>query len=278
LIANNETIGAWALGGGIFENNYYGSATIDNSTIVGNSVSGVVANYNQSGGGVSSFVPLTINNSPITDIMVDDSGGGVDSYRDLTVNNSIIAGNLSLRAGMADFDVGTSITSPNGHNIFGSDVLGNVAGDVENVAASAIFAAIDPATGGGLVNAAGVVPLRANVANPALGAADRFAIGSTDQIGTPRPSPSGTNPDIGAAESGFAHSKVASANNDTLTGTAAANTLGGLAGHNFLKGLGGADTLNGGEGGDFLEGGPATTGSTAASASTSPTMAISARL
>ena len=114
---------------------------------------------------------------------------------------------------------------------------------------------MDPDTGGGLINAAGIVLLRASVANPALGGADRFTIGSTDQIGTPRPSPAGTNPDTGSVESRFAHSTVSSANNDTLTGTAAANTLNGLAGNDFLKGLGGADTLSGGDGGDLLEGG-----------------------
>ncbi len=152
-------------------------------------------------------------------------------------------------------DIAGTITLSNGHNIFGSDVLGNVAGDRENIAASAVFA--NHRSGhrrrAGQRRRHRAPP--ANATNPALGAADRFAIGSTDQIGTARPTPSGTNPDAGAAESGFAHSTVSSANNDTLTGTAAANTLNGLAGHDFLKGLGGADTLNGGDGGDFLEGG-----------------------
>ena len=231
-IANNSTGYYYGItGGGIAVS--YGNLILRNSTITGNSANGS-AYYESDGGGIA----LSPNGQTSLDIA-----------------NTIVAGNIVRGAGGANPDISASITLSNGHNMFGSDVLGNVAGDVENVAASAIFAAVDPTTGGGLVNAAGIAPLRANVANPALGGADRFAISSTDQIGTARPTPAGTNPDIGAAESGFAHSKVASANNDTLTGTAAANTLNGLAGHDFLKGRGGADTLNGGDGGDFLEGG-----------------------
>ena len=94
--------------------------------------------------------------------------------------------------------------------------------------------------------------LRANVANPALGGADRLLFMSTDQLGAARPQPGDSNADAGAAESAFAHSTVSSANNDTLTGTGAANVINGLAGHDFIKGLAGADTLSGGEGGDFL--------------------------
>ncbi len=232
--------------------------TVSDSTIAGNSghfYAGGIA-----GGIFAAAEELIVRNSTVTGNFAytnGDTGGGgiwVSTTTKLDIANSIVAGNTSYYADQGP-DIYGAITSSNGHNIFGSDVLGNIAGDVENVAASAIFAAIDPATGGGLVNAAGIVPLRANVTNPALGGADRFAIGATDQIGTPRPSPTGTNPDIGAAESGFHHSTVPSANNDTLTGTAAANTLNGLAGHDFLKGLAGNDTLNGGDGGDFLEGG-----------------------
>ncbi len=131
------------------------------------------------------------------------NGGGI-AAAEIDIANSIIVANTVYGRVTSGPDIYGTITRSNGHNIFGSDVLGNVAGDVENVAASTVFATIDPDTGGGLRNAAGIVALRANVTNPALGAADRFAIGSTDQIGTPRPTPSGTNPDAGAAESGFA--------------------------------------------------------------------------
>ena len=211
-----------------------GDVVIRNSTITGNRAAGG-SEYGASGGGISV--------------------GGYYGQGTLDIANSIVVGNSVGGGGASDPDIVGTVTLSNGHNVFGSDVLGNVAGDRENVAAGAVFAAVDPDTGGGLINAAGIVLLRASVANPALGGADRFAIGSTDQIGTPRPSPAGTNPDTGSVESRFAHSTVSSANNDTLTGTAAANTLNGLAGNDFLKGLGGADTLSGGDGGDLLEGG-----------------------
>ena len=245
-------------GGGI--KFFGGTLTVSDSTIAGNTAD---SDYGGRGGGIDADSGvIVLRNTTVTNNQAGfvgaSSGGGLACLSPsvtLDVANSVIAGNKAQGTSVEGQDLQGALSISNGHNIFGSDVAGNVAGDRENIAASAIFAAIDPATGGGLVNAAGIAPLRANVANPALGGADRFAISSTDQIGTARPTPAGTNPDIGAAESGFAHSKVSSANNDTLTGTAAANTLTGLAGHDFLKGLGGNDTLNGGDGGDFLEGG-----------------------
>ena len=252
-INNNDTHYS---GGGIF----FSGTTLQiiDSTIAGNSAH---TNYGGSGGGITvSNANLVLRNTTITNNTAGgyDSGGGGGIYlggtATLDIANSIVAGNRAPDPQLAD-DISGTVTISNGHNIFGTDILGNVAGDVENVAGSELFATVNPYTGGGQVTAAGIVALKAAVTNPALGAADRFAIGSIDQIGTPRPSPTGTNPDAGAAESPFAHSTVSSANNDTLTGTAAANTLNGLAGHDFLKGLGGADTLNGGDGGDFLEGG-----------------------
>jgi Ca2+-binding RTX toxin-like protein len=250
LISNNFASGEYGYGGGIG----FGGKTlsITDTTICNN------ATEEREGGGIRiSSGSVHLVNSTITGNEAGSveaaSGGGIflDDSAEVSILNCIITGN----AGNDSRDIAGTIILSNGHNIFGSDVVGNVAADRENVAASAVFAAIDLATGGGLVNADGIVPLKASVTNPALGGADRFAIGSIDQIGTPRPSPTGTNPDAGAAESGFAHSTVSSANNDTLTGTATANTLNGLAGHDFLKGLGGNDTLNGGDGGDFLEGG-----------------------
>ena len=88
-----------------------------------------------------------------------------------------------------------------------------------------------------------------------MGGADRFAIGATDQLGHARPSPAGTNADIGAVESSFAHSTQPSDNNDTLTGTSGVDDLNGQAGQDLILGLGGKDTLDGALGSDFLEGG-----------------------
>jgi hypothetical protein len=261
-ISTSTIIGNTSLAGGGGLCFYGGRLEISDTTIADNR--SLPYNYVYDGGGLSAFSgSVSIRNSTITgnvaygDTEYTASGGGiiVGSSVSLELANSVIVGHSVVNGSSNVSDIFGTITHSNGHNVFGSDVLGNAIGDRENVAASTVFAAIDPATGGGLLNAAGIVPLRAGVTNPALGGADRFAIGAFDQLGVKRPAPTGTNPDIGAAESGFAHSKVASANNDTLTGTAAANTLNGLAGHDFLKGLGGNDTLNGGDGNDFLEGG-----------------------
>ena len=210
-----------------------GSLILRNSTITGNE-----ARYDGGGG----------------DIV---SGGGISLYGSaiLEIANSIVAGNSVTGGAAQSPDIDGTIGITNGHNIFGTDVIGNVAGDVENVAAATIFASVDPATGGGAINADGVALLRADVTNPALGGADRFAIGATDQLGHARPSPAGTNADIGAVESSFAHSTQPSDNNDTLTGTGGVDDLNGLAGNDLILGLGGKDTLDGALGSDFLEGG-----------------------
>jgi Ca2+-binding RTX toxin-like protein len=147
----------------------------------------------------------------------------------------------------------------NGHNIFGSDVAGNVAGDIENAAASSLFVSLDALGGGALALNGGPSPtvaLRNALDNPALSGAEPVAAGDVDQRGLARPQPGTGNPDVGAFElAQTAVSRTASPNNDVLTGTAAANTLSGLAGADLLLGQGGNDTLNGGEGGDVLRGG-----------------------
>jgi Ca2+-binding RTX toxin-like protein len=166
--------------------------------------------------------------------------------------NTIVAGNIAD----GDPDITGTIAFSNGRNIFGSDISGNVVGDRENVAASAVFRDIDPATGGGLVNEFGVVPLLDSKANPALSGGDPLAAGATDQRGTARPLPLGSLPDLGAVEQGQALSTTASANNDVLTGTSSANTIQALGGADYLKGLAGNDALYGGDGSDLLDGGP----------------------
>ena len=154
-------------------------------------------------------------------------------------------------------DIYGSITASNGHNVFGTDVAGSIAGDRENVAPSALFAAIDPDTGGGKLSANGVVPLKLSLANPALSGGDPLAAGATGQLAVnPRPLPAGSLPDIGAVEADQPLSTGATVNNDVITGSAAANTLAGLAGNDLIKCLGGNDTVNAGPGSDLLDGGP----------------------
>ena len=111
-------------------------------------------------------------------------------------------------------DLFGALNVTNGHNIFGSDVLGNNPADRENIAASAIFASIDPGTGGGLISGR-VVPLLNSTSNPALSGADPLAASATGQNGTSaRPQPAGSLPDIGSIEITHALSTTASARND----------------------------------------------------------------
>ncbi len=118
------------------------------------------------------------------------------------------------------------IAFSNGHNVFGSDVAGAVAGDRENRPAAAIFATIDPATGGGLLNPNGVVSLRNDVANPALTGADPLAASRVGQLGTSaRPQPAGSLPDIGSIEINQPLSTGAPPTTTCCTGTAGGNTL-----------------------------------------------------
>ena len=120
-----------------------------------------------------------------------------------------------------------------------------------------MFAAIDPATGGGKLSPTGIVPLKNAVTNPALSAADPITASTFGQLGTTtRPLPAGSLPDIGSVEINQPLSTSPTANNDVLTGSNAANNLSGLAGNDYLKGLGGNDTLNGSDGSDVLDGGP----------------------
>ena len=155
-------------------------------------------------------------------------GGGIVASS-LDIANSIVAGNVLVGTGaIGDPDISGTITFSNGHNIFGSDVAGNVAGDRENMAPGAVFAALDPDTGGGLLNPNGVVSLLNSITNPALSGADPLAASATGQLGTsPRPLPAGSLPDIGSIEINQPLSTTTSANNDVITGNGAANTLNG---------------------------------------------------
>lgn len=218
--------------------------TLTNSTISGNSAK------DNSGGINGEYV--TLIHSTITGNSARYAGGGVYSSIAST-NNSIVAGN-SAAGSHPDLDSATVIS--NGHNIFGSDVTSAIIGDLQGISPSLLFAAIDPATGGGQVDAAGAIPLRNSVTDPALSGGDPLALLPTDQLGHIRPEPAGSLPDIGAAERNQTLSTRASPNNDVLTGTDAANTILGHAGADLIRGLGGNDTLRGEDGSDVLDGGP----------------------
>ena len=146
-----------------------------------------------------------------------------------------------------------TITS-NGHNVFGSDVVGNVAGDLENAIASSFRqhrsqhgAAWSTPTASSRCATASPTPPSA-AGSPSM----RWAPTSWAM---PARSPPASSPDIGAAELNQTLSTHASANNDVLTGTSAANTISGGLGNDRIVGLAGNDTLNGNDGSDTFDGG-----------------------
>ena len=120
--------------------------------------------------------------------------------------------------------VGT-ITLSNGHNVFGSDVAGNIPGDRENIAPGAIFAAVDPDTGGGKLGPDGTVALQEQRRQPGAQRRRPVAANVFDQRGAARPQPAGSLPDLGAVELNQPLSTGATANNDVRSGTNAANNL-----------------------------------------------------
>jgi hypothetical protein len=244
-------------GGGIHA---FGKLSINNSTIA-NNYAGYY--FGGSGGGIRIRGDSTvINNSTITGNTAGGSpyGGGVGGgispgSGTLEITNSIVAGNSVSGVGANSPEIYGTITRSNGHNIFGSDVAGNVAGDLENVAASRLFA-------GGLADNGGPTPtiaLRDAADNPALAGANPADSPATDQRGVARPQPAGTNPDIGAFElnqSIGGGPTVILGNNrgEVLLGTAGPDLMRGFGGNDTLRGFGGADQLFGGAGNDVLYG------------------------
>lgn len=237
------------------------ASTIDlvNATIADNTALSRLENGRGgaiSGGGTLSLASSTVAGNYATNSLGIPGyfgTGGIDFSGPIRVANSLVLGNYAegIQTDRRATDVQGTIAASNGHNIFGSDVAGSVAGDRENVTGFEIV--------GGLAFNGGPTPtegLIASAANPALGGAEPVLAGGLDQRGFPRPQPDGTNPDIGAFERNQAEiSRTPSAGNDVLTGSAAVNTLSGQAGADLLQGRGGNDRLNGGDDGDTLLGG-----------------------
>jgi hypothetical protein len=242
-VSGNSMAGDRAYGGGI-DGTY---VRLTDSTVSGNDTTG----YYSRGGGIRAIRVVTLTDSTISGNSTvgdySDGGGIFGGY--VALSNSIVAGNnSSMRE-----DVAGSITSSNGHNIFGSDVDGNAPGDLENVPTSLLFS-------GGLSDHGGptqTIALLDSPANPALAGADPADATATDQRGVARPQPAGTAPDIGAFEldqSTGGGEILGTARADTLRGTAAADVIRGRAGDDLLKGLGGDDWLFGDRGDDRLQG------------------------
>jgi RTX calcium-binding nonapeptide repeat (4 copies) len=259
-VSGNTAAGTQAFGGGIAT----GDIAIINSTIANNVANGDVAHGGDLepagyGGGVFAFGKVSILDSTLTGNRAT-SGGGAVSAQSVTTSNAIIVGNASP----LQPDIQGEVTESNGHNLFGSDVNGNVPGDLESVAPKSVFAGTAPISGttvsGGVLSDHGgpteTVELLDASTNPALGRGEGLASITTDQRGEPRPS-AGGHPDIGAFELEQSHATVVGTPGvKLLQGTSDSEALLGLAHAKVLHGGGGDDLLDGGKGADRLRGGP----------------------
>ena len=138
----------------------------------------------------------------------------------------------------------------------------------EGFSPSAVFGALDPATGGGVLSDNGgavqTVALRLDAANPALDAGDDSNAPALDARGQARVDLPGVAnngifvSDLGAFEVqalAGTPTLLGTPEADTLRGTDAAEIIEALAGDDRVFGNGGDDTIRGGAGNDLLLGG-----------------------
>jgi hypothetical protein len=192
LTLNNVTVrgNSASTGGGIFN---YGTVTINNSTISGNSTDGA-------GGGISNSGTVTLTNSTVAGNSADSIPGGGGIWNDgvVTLNNSTVSGNSANFGDIVNRDggfesptgmlftgntiiytVSGGIVYSNGHNLIGGD-----GGDIHFVA-SDIFT--DNLLLGPLQNNGGPTQTMALLAgSPALNAGDPAQLGVPDQRGVVR--------------------------------------------------------------------------------------------
>ena len=201
---------------------------------------------------------VSLTDSTLTGNYAALLGGGV-SAQSIKVANSIVVGNAAKLLGP---DINGRVTESNGHNLFGSDVDGNVPGDLESVAPETVFARTAPIPGttvsSGVLGPNGgfteTVALLDASTNPALGRGEGIADITIDQRGEPRPSTG--NPDIGAFELEQSHATaVGTAGVKLLQGSSDSEALLGLSHDERLHGRGGNDLLDGGAGHDRLHAG-----------------------
>ena len=175
-------------GGGL--SNYYGEMTLTNTTVSGNSA------VEEDGGGLYSEGTTTLTNVTLSGNGAQTWGGGISHrYETLSLTNVTVSGNNANQGGGLSNSSGTA-------TLTNTIVLGNEASsDAEargtlsgssahnligdgTVAAADVFAAIDSATGGGLLadngGAVRTIALRADPANPALGSGDDAAAPPAD--------------------------------------------------------------------------------------------------
>ncbi|MFO1071799.1 MAG: hypothetical protein U1E17_03675 [Geminicoccaceae bacterium] len=246
---------------------YGGAVALDGSslTLEATTIAGNVARdrYGMAmGGGIEAdqASDLTLTRCTVTGNLAsysgsyDRGGGGLKVAGTLRLADSILVGNFTgdgSSHGLAD-DVAGTVTASNGRNLLGSATAGAIEGDLQHVAADAVFAAIDPDTGGGRVVLVDGrlygVPLRDDAANPALAAGNPLLGEPAGRDGLP--------PDLGAVQLLDPHpSTVPSPFNDSLHAGEAGGPLHGLAGADHLLGQAGHDLLYGDAGSDLLDGG-----------------------
>jgi hypothetical protein len=289
-LSGNE-VAAGRGGGGITIFGLDGPATIENTTVSGNSAA-------NRGGGVYLYTnqdePVTIRNSTIVDNIAGETGGGVYRYGfdnlgegdedNVAISSSIVANNTApddgdlgdqysadgfavdgsfiLGFSLVEDDGGAVTTeAPAGSNIFGTDPgLGPLA-DNGGPTLTHLPALTSPAIDAGIANALATDQRgfsrtvdQATVANAA--GSDATDIGSVELEAVP----GGDGDGDGAAVTGKCQGKTATKtdgtpDDDVLTGTGDPDLIFGHAGDDAIKGLGAADCLNGDEGNDVLRGG-----------------------
>ncbi|MBX3015408.1 MAG: hypothetical protein KF832_28065 [Caldilineaceae bacterium] len=93
--------GNTASGGGLMN---YGTVTVSNSTLSGNSAS-------TGGGGIGNLGTMTVDNSTLSDNSAGNSGAALFNQGTLTVNNSTFSGNSADQGGGALFNMSTATVS-----------------------------------------------------------------------------------------------------------------------------------------------------------------------
>ena len=193
-VNENRASGSGGYGGEIYAT---GDVTLFNSTVADNGAglpasSGDPNDPRGGAGGIFSVGGVvSLTDSTLTGNYAALLGGGV-SAQSIKVANSIVVGNAAKLLGP---DINGRVTESNGHNLFGSDVDGNVPGDLESVAPETVFARTAPIPGttvsSGVLGLNGgfteTVALLDASTNPALGRGEGIADITTDQRGEPRP-------------------------------------------------------------------------------------------
>ncbi|MFK7943276.1 MAG: beta strand repeat-containing protein, partial [Paracoccaceae bacterium] len=244
--------------------------TTANMTVIGSTFTRNATDsggFNASGGAIENTGDLRIINSTITGNYAVEDGGGVSrSFGTLEILNSIVAGNA---AGGVGNDVECAFTS-SGANIFGVGQTGTAVGDLVLAGASDLAEVFDVVTsvttGGARAFTAGVaadnggtgptVALRANLANPALDAADPAAL-DENLVGIDLNFDGDTTDTVTFDGRGFARAVDVPgvANNGTSTvdiGAIETQTT-PTPGPDILQGIAGAETLSAGGGSDLVD-------------------------